>query len=48
MKEICALQDGNTILYVVGVYHGHVFRKYPDGHLGKANAQEREIVGSMK
>jgi len=43
-KELFALQDGNEILYVICIYRGHIFRRYPDGKIESSDDQERKIA----
>jgi hypothetical protein len=44
-NPICALCGENELVYVLYEYHGHVFRKYPNGRLEKADEWEQQNFG---
>lgn len=44
LKNLFACMDGEKVLYTIGFYKKHAFRVYPNGYIGKANQQEKEIA----
>lgn len=44
-NPICALCGENELVYILYKYHGHVFRKYQNGRLEKADEWEQETFG---
>ena len=37
---IAVLMDDDDLVYVLYVFRGHLFRKYPDGRLGRVDAAD--------
>ena len=41
---VAALMDDDDLVYVLYVFRGHLFRKYPDGRLGRVVAPGPFVV----
>ena len=46
-KNLVALMSSSSIIYTLGELRGHAFRLYPDGTIGKADEQEKEIINNI-
>lgn len=45
---VAALMGDDDLLYVLYVFRGHLFRKYPDGRLGRADAADFAFYKGVK
>ena len=45
---VAALMAGDDLVYVLYTFRGHLFRKYPDGRLGRADAADSYFYKGVK
>lgn len=43
-EKMYALMDGDSVVYVVASYHGHICRMYPDGKIKSADEYDMEAA----